>query len=220
VAAEVTTVNVPVSALVPVMSTVGVTVQVAGVLALAGVVVAAQVKSTTPVNPYDGVTVNRRVSPVVAPATKLIAPLLASAIAGGGGAVTVTLTGVLAVILPDVPVTVAVYFPGVVVSVVVTVTVEVPAVVPVISTGVTAEHVAGLTAAVGVTTQVRPTFPVNPPAGVTVTVAVSPVVAPAWKLTAPLFVSAKLGGAFTVTLTIVLELTLPVAASLPVTVMP
>jgi hypothetical protein len=107
----------------------------------------------------------------------------------------------------------------VVVEVVVTVTFEVPAVVPVISTGVTALHVAGLVAATGVTAQLRVTLPVNPPAGVIVTVAVSPVVAPAWKLIAPLLVSAKLGGAFTVTLTGVDEVTLPVAASLPVTVM-
>jgi hypothetical protein len=104
----------------------------------------------------------------------------------------------------------------VVVGVVLTVTVDVPAVVPVISTGVTAEHVAGLTAAVGVTAQARVTFPVNPPEGVTVTVAVSPVAAPAWKLIAPLLLSVMLGGVLTVTLTAVVELTVPF---LPVTVM-
>ena len=100
-----------------------------------------------------------------------------------------------------------------------TVTVEVPAVVPVISTGVTAEQVAGLTAAVGVTTQVSPTFPVNPAAGVMVIVAVSPVLAPAWKLIAPLLVNAMLGGTLTVRPTAVDEVIRPVAASLPVTVM-
>jgi membrane glycosyltransferase len=51
-----------------------------------------------------------------------------------------------------------------------------------------------------------------------VIVAVSPVVAPAPKLIAPLLVSAKLGGAVTVTLTKVFEVILPVAASFPVTV--
>jgi len=78
-------------------------------------------------------------------------------------------------------------------------------------------QVAGLVGLAGVfvTAQVRSTMPVNPPAGVTVIVAVSPVVAPAGKLIAPLFVSAKLGGAFTVTLTVVDPVTVP---SLPLTV--
>jgi len=83
-------------------------------------------------------------------------------------------------------------------------------------------HVAGLVGLAGVLViaQVRFTTPVNPPAGVKVICAVLPVVAPAGKLSGPLFVSAKLGGGFTVTFTTVLELTLPVAASLPVTVTP
>jgi hypothetical protein len=98
------------------------------------------------------------------------------------------------------------------------VSVEVPAVVPVIFTGVVTVQVPGLLAAVGEIAQVRLTFPVNPPAGVMVIVAVLPVVAPAWKLIAPLLVSAMLGGGFTVTFTVVFDVTLPVDASLPVTV--
>jgi len=107
----VATVNVPLAALAPVMSTVGVTVQPAGLVAPAGVVVTTQVRSTLPVNPFDGVTVMVAVSPVVAPATKLSAPLLLRVIAGVGGAVTVIPRLVFAVILVDtvsVPVTVAV----------------------------------------------------------------------------------------------------------------
>ena len=105
------TVRVPVTAPVPVTSTVELTPHVAGLVCDVGVVVTAQVKLTLPVNPFDGVTVMVAASPVVAPAANASAPLLLSAIAGGGGAVTVTLTGVLDVILPvaaSVPVTVAV----------------------------------------------------------------------------------------------------------------
>jgi hypothetical protein len=107
----VVTVRVPVTAPVPVTSTVELTPHVAGLVGDVGVVVTAQVKLTLPVNPFDGVTVMVAASPVVAPAANASAPLLLSAIAGGGGAVTVTLTGVLDVILPvaaSVPVTVAV----------------------------------------------------------------------------------------------------------------
>jgi hypothetical protein len=107
----VVTVSVPIRAPVPVMSTVGVTEQVAGLVGLAGAVVTEQVRFTTPVNAFDGVTVIVAVSPEVAPATKLSEPLLLSVIAGVGGAVTVTPTPVLDVILPvatSAPVTVAV----------------------------------------------------------------------------------------------------------------
>jgi Zn-dependent protease len=108
VVAVVVTVKFPVTALVPVTSTVEVTPHVAGLVGLAGVVVTAQVRLTLPVNPLDGVTVMVAVSPVVVPATKVRFPLLASVIAGVGGAVIVTPTPVLAVIAPLVPVTVAV----------------------------------------------------------------------------------------------------------------
>jgi len=82
----------------PAGATFAISVQVAGLLAATGVT--AQVRSTTPVNPYDGVTVTVPESPVAAPATKLSAPLLVSAIAGGGGAVTVAVTFVVELSLP------------------------------------------------------------------------------------------------------------------------
>jgi hypothetical protein len=94
------TVSIPVSAPVPVISTDVVTPHVAGLVGLDGVVVTAQVKFTLPVNPFDGVTVMVAVSPVVAPAIKLSAPLFVSAIPGTGGAVTVMLTGVDPVTFP------------------------------------------------------------------------------------------------------------------------
>jgi hypothetical protein len=106
----------------------------------------------------------------------------------------------------------------VVVKVLVIDSVEDPGAVPVIFTGVVTVQVPGLLAAVGVIAQVRFTFPVKPAAGVIVIATLLPVVAPAWKLIDPVLVSAKLGGAFTVTFTAVLEVTLPVDASLPVTV--
>ena len=102
---EIVTVDVP--AVVPVMLTGDVAEHVAGLVAATGVT--AQVKATLPVNPLDGVTVIVAVSPAVAPAWKLIAPLLVRAKLGGW--VTVTLTGVDDVIFPvatSVPVTVTV----------------------------------------------------------------------------------------------------------------
>ena len=70
-----------------------------------------------------------------------------------------------------------------------------------------------------VTAQLRLTVPANPPDGVTVTVAVSPEVAPGAMVILPLLVSPKLGllAAVTVTLTVVLAEILPVAASVPAT---
>jgi hypothetical protein len=88
------------------MSTDVVTPHIGGLLAATGVT--AQVRSTTPVNAFDGVTVIVAVSPVVAPAMNVSGPLFVSVIAGTGGAVTVTPTPVLAVSDPLVPVTVAV----------------------------------------------------------------------------------------------------------------
>jgi len=111
VAPLVVTVSVPVTAPVPVTFTGDPTLHVAGELAPLGAVVTAQLRLTLPVKPYDGVTVIVAVSPVVAPAANVNAPLLVSAIAGGGGAVTVAITAVLDVIFPvaaSVPVTVAV----------------------------------------------------------------------------------------------------------------
>lgn len=72
-------------------------------------------------------------------------------------------------------------------------------------------QVTGLTAPAGaVTVHCRATVPVNPFVGVIVIVAVLPVVAPGVKLVMlPLLVSVKLGGATTVTLTVVVWLKLP-----------
>jgi len=94
------TVSVAVCAPVPVTSTDVPTAHVAGLVGLAGVVVTAQLKSTTPVKLFEGVTVIVAVSPVVAPATKLSAPLLLSVMPGVPAAVTVTFTGVDPVTLP------------------------------------------------------------------------------------------------------------------------
>jgi phage tail protein X len=66
----------------------------------------AQLRFTVPVNPFDGVTVIVDVLPVVAPGVTVTLPLLLSANEGVAAVVTVTLTGVVAVMLPDVPVTV------------------------------------------------------------------------------------------------------------------
>jgi len=193
---------------------------VAGLVGLEGVVVTAQVSPTVDVNAFTGATVIVAVLPEVAPTPKVIGPLLLSVKLGTPS--TVTPTAVLPVTLPvaaSLPVTVALYDPGVVDAVVVTITVDVCAPVPVMSTVGPAVQVAGLLAATGVTAQVRSTTPVNPYDGVTVTVPESPVAAPATKLSAPLLVSAIAGGggAFTVAVTFVVELSLPVAASLPVT---
>jgi hypothetical protein len=64
----------------------------------------AQVIATAPVNPPDGVTVMVEVLPVVAPGlVKVMLPLLVRAMLGGG--VTVTVTVVVCVNAPEVPVT-------------------------------------------------------------------------------------------------------------------
>lgn len=70
-----------------------------------------------------------------------------------------------------------------------------------------------------VTAHVKATAAANPPEGVTVMVAVFPDTTPGAMVRLPLFVSAKLGlaGAVTVTLTLVLAIIFPVAASVPVT---
>lgn len=104
--------------------------------------------------------------------------------------------------------------------VVATVSVEVTAAAPVMLAEDGIEQVAGLVALAGlvVTAQLRVTAPVNPLEGVTLIVEVFPVVAPAATLIAPLLLSEKLAAGFTVTLTGVLDVIVPVAASVPVTV--
>jgi hypothetical protein len=183
----------------------------------------AQVNPTVALKLFTGATVIVAVLPEVAPTPNVIGPLLLSVKSGTPS--TVTLTVVEPVTFPvtaSLPVTVTTYAPGVVAAIVATVSVTAFAPVPVTSTDDPTPQFAGLVGLVGVvvTAQVRFTTPVNPFDGVTVIVAVSPVVAPAIKVSAPLFVSAIAGGggAVTVTTTVVLELSFPVAASLPVTV--
>ena len=74
----------------PLMLTEGVTPQVAGLVAFAGVVVTAQVKATTPVNPFAGATVMVAVFPVAALASKVMGPLFVRAKLGVTAADTVT----------------------------------------------------------------------------------------------------------------------------------
>jgi hypothetical protein len=94
----------------------------------------------------------------------------------------------------------------VVAGVVLTVNASVCAVAPLMVTDAAARlHVGKSTAAVGeaVMVQVIATAPVNPPDGVTVMVEVLPVVAPGLKVMLALLVRAKLGGAATLTVTVV-----------------
>jgi hypothetical protein len=82
------------------------------------------------------------------------------------------------------------------------------------------EQVAGLVAPAGlvVTEQLRVTAPVKPLVGVTLIVEVLPVVAPAATLIAPALLRENVEIGLTVTLTGVVAVILPVAASVPVTV--
>jgi hypothetical protein len=99
-------VRVAVTAEAPVTSTVpGGMAQVTGLVAPEGPVTA-HVRSTTPVNPFDGVTLIVDVLPVVAPWRTVMFPLLLNANEGVTVAVTVTLTVVVWVIEADLPVTV------------------------------------------------------------------------------------------------------------------
>ena len=106
VVAVVVTVRVEVTADVPVMSGVGgLRAQVAGLTAPDGPVTE-QASATLPVNPLDGVRVIVEVLPVVAPPSNDKVVGLASMLkVGVGAAVTLAVTVVLAVTLPDVPVT-------------------------------------------------------------------------------------------------------------------
>lgn len=129
------------------------------------------VRLTTPVKPFDGVTV--MVDVVLEPGPAITAATELSAKPGGGGAMTVTGIAVEAVILPvaSVPVSNSEYVPAVVVEVEFTFTVAVAAEVPVMfaRAGV---HVGVETAFDGpVIMQVRLTAPVKPPKGVTLMVA-------------------------------------------------
>jgi hypothetical protein len=127
-----------------------------------------QVKFTTPVKPFAGVTVT--VDVVLEPGPAITAAVELSAKPGAGAAVTVTGITVEAVILPvatSVPVSNIEYVSGVVAEVESTFTVAVAAEVPVIFT-FSVLHVGVETAFAGpVIMQVRLTAPVKPPKGVT-----------------------------------------------------
>jgi hypothetical protein len=75
----VATESVAVAPAAPVMLTVDGTLHVAGLVAPTGLVVTAQLRSTVPVNPFEGVTLTVDVLPVVAPWLREMLPLLLSA---------------------------------------------------------------------------------------------------------------------------------------------
>jgi len=131
-----------------------------------------QVRLTTPVKPFEGVTVI--VDVVLEPGPAITAATELSVKLGGGGALTVTGIAVEAVILPvaaSEPVTNSEYAAAVVVEVEFTFTVAVAAEVPVMF-AFAGVHVGVETAFDGpVMTQVRLTAPVKPPKGVTLMVA-------------------------------------------------
>jgi hypothetical protein len=77
--------------------------QVAGSLAAVGLML--QVSATLPVNPPEGVTLMVEVFPVVAPGETVMLPLLVRAKADAEAGVTITVTGVVEVNEPLVPVT-------------------------------------------------------------------------------------------------------------------
>jgi hypothetical protein len=186
-----TIVSVEVTALAPVISAeAGFKLHVTGLLAPAGLVVSAQVRFTVPVKPVVGVTVT--VAVPFDPCVIEIGPLLL--MLNVGAALMVTLTAVLCVMLPDAPVTVNVYAPGVVLVVESIVSAAVNAAVPVMLTEVGIEQVGAVIPPGGfVMVQLRVTAPVNPLEGVTLIVDVLPVVAPGLTAMLPLLLSAKLG---------------------------
>ena len=110
VAAVEFTVSVAVAADAPVIFTLDGMLQVGGSSGAAILVVTAQERLTAAANPPEGVRVMVEVFPAVAPGEIVRLPLLESAKAGlAAGAITVTFTVVLAVIVPvaaSVPVTV------------------------------------------------------------------------------------------------------------------
>ena len=98
-----TTVRIEFTGAAPaILTAAGFSEQVTGLVALAGLVVTAQVRSTVPVNPVDGVVVI--VDVPVPPCVMETAPVLL--MLKLGAALMVTLTVVLWVMLPDTPVTV------------------------------------------------------------------------------------------------------------------
>jgi hypothetical protein len=217
------TINVVVAAVVPLMVTEEGIEQVGTSDAPDGELVSAQLTFTWPVKPPAGVTEITDVLPVIAPGATVMLPLLVSAI--DGTAETFTVTVVLAVAMPvAVAFTVNVYAPLVVPVWVATVSVLLAAVVPLIDTGVVTVHVGVSVEPPGelVIAQVRFTAPVNPPTGLTLIAEVFPDVAPAAKVSVPGFAPsdnpATGGVVVTVIETTTLDVIVPVAASLAVTV--
>jgi len=187
------TVTIDVNAPAPVMSTeVGFRLpHVTGLVAPAGLVVTAHVRSTVPVNPLEGVTVIVEVP--FAPCVTVIAPL--SLKLKLGPALTVTFTVVLALTLPDTPVTENMYAPGVVLVVVVMVSNEFSGPAPVTFTETGATPQVGATMPGGGSTMLQEsdTVPVKPLVGVTAMAEVFPVVAPGSTVMLPPLLSVKPG---------------------------
>jgi hypothetical protein len=151
---------------------------------------------TVPVYPFEGVTLTVEVLPVFVPAVSVrAAGLLLSAKLGAATAFTITVTDVVCVIVPSVPVTTKVYDPGVVPATVAMFSNEVSAVALVISTEVGAiVHVGGTGLPGGlVSRQLSATVPVYALEGVTVIVEVLPVVAPTVTVMLPLLLNVKVG---------------------------
>jgi hypothetical protein len=195
VVAPVLTVIVELTADVPVTLTLpGASKQPGVPVAPAGLAVTAQASPIEPVNPLLGVAVI--VDVPESPGAAIDTPVPASAKLGGttAGAI-VTVTWAVCVMLPDLPVTMTVYVPAVVVVLVVTVIVELTAVVPVTLTLPGASEQPGVPVApegLDVTAQVSGMLPVKPLLGVAVIVDVPE--SPGAAIDTPVPASAKLGG--------------------------
>jgi hypothetical protein len=159
-------VSVAVTAPVPEMIAAGALVEQVGMsTAPEGLAVTAQVSATLPVKPPLGVTVMVEV-PFVPGDVMLIAVLVSVKLGVTLGALTVTATLVVVEVLPEVPVTVTVYAPGLVAASVLMVSVSFPAAAPVIVAGEAMEQVGVPVALLGVTAHDRATLPVKLPLGV------------------------------------------------------
>ena len=223
VAAVVEMVRVAAPGLVPVMfaGLVEPKLNVGKCWAPVGVEVTAAVRATLPVKPPDGVTEMVDEFAVVAPGRTVTAVPLTAKVPPLVTGETVTFTFVVAIVEPDVPVTVNTYAPGEVADVVATVKVAVAAVLPVMLTDEGTLQVAGLAAPAGLElmAQDNPTAPVNPLAGVAVMVDVFPVVAPGVTVTeVPLIVNVGVTDGLMVKVNVVEAVMVAVTESCPVSV--
>lgn len=207
-------VRVAVAALAPVtLAEAAEQVGLAAVRAPLGAEVTEQVKATVPVKPATGVAVMVEVP--VAPCEAIVTAVPAS-VKLGGIAVTVTAMTVVAVRLPEVPVTDRVYAPAAVELLVLMVSEAVAALAPVtLAEAVEQVGLSAVTAPEGaeVTAQVSATEPVNPFAGVAVIVEVP--VAPGEAMVTAEPVRENTGGGTTFTATAVVAVRFP---EMPVTV--